>query len=298
MSTIQTFPSMRRFSDCDESKMQIEGVTMKNFLKVFSAIISMAIFFTISPAHAFASAKDIATYCEFSEAQLNDNYNFSKLKRVFVLDTDTSALVDLEFSPGYFTEANKTNAKKMKCKLVDKANADALVSIKLKKWENKFDHRDPERTVYVAYKHYEGYKDIEKDETRTYRDPKTGKMISRRAKVRRRRWTTSSSWFFGAKEVVSPYPLNSNSRKITSSTPFENSRPEIIPARDVYISTVTALFEIRDAKTDNLLLSCEGTVSEWARNYQMKLYEGLCYGFFKDYKKIIKSHQKLKKHND
>lgn len=274
---------------------------MKNFLKISSAILFMVIFLTVNPPSAYADFfgfpsehDNIMNASEFSEPQFDDSYDFSKIKSVFVLDTDTTAVENAKFNATKIAEANKTYAKRIKPKVVDRDKADALIEIKLKDWESKYDHTVPERTVYEAYEHYEGYKDVDEYETRYVRNPKTGKEEPRRERVRRKKWTTSRNSFFGARRVVTPYSTF-DSNKITSSTPFPNSQKVIYPPYDVYISTVSAVFEIRDAKTGRLIMSRTGTVSKSEKGYQLELYAGLCHAFFKDYKKVVKQHEKLKK---
>ena len=274
---------------------------MKSSLKISSAILLMAIFFITNPAPASADFLGLPSKYDymakngyFSEAQLDDSCDFSKIKRVFVLDTDTSALEEVKIDAAALAKANADFAKKMKPKLVDRDKADALVKIKLKDWTSKYDHTVPERTVYEAYEYYEGYKDVDEYETRTFRNPQTGKNETRRERVRRKKWTKSSTWFFGSRRVVTPY-RTFDSRKITSSTPFPNSERVVYPPYDVYKSTTAAVFEIYDAKSGRLIMRREGKLSAEIKNHQLELYKGLCNAFFKGYKKSVQDNEKLKK---
>ena len=287
---------------------------MRKFFRLNFGVLLAAIFFMIHspPASAgiFSDAfghrntiatrwkhEGIAVSCKFSNEQVDADYDFSKMKRVFIFKTDISAITGVVVSAKDFNEANRLYVKKMKCKLVDKNLADAFVEIKLKDWNSAYHHREPEKTVYEAYESYEGYKEVE--ERRPPPPPPPRKGDKKRPPPpppprRHKEWTVSANWFFGSKKVVTPYSRVSGSRKITSSTPFENSEKVVYPAHDVYWSGVTAVFEVRDAKSGNVVMNREGSVKYLVKDYQLELYSGLCYSFFNDFRKVVKQAKKHK----
>ena len=91
----------------------------------------------------------IAESCKFSNEHVDENYDFSKMKRVFILDTNISTIEDVTINVPDLAEANKLYVKKMKCKLVDKNLADAFIEIKLKNWNSAYHHSEPEKSGYA-----------------------------------------------------------------------------------------------------------------------------------------------------
>ena len=90
----------------------------------------------------------IACSCKFSNEYADANYDFSKRERIFIFDTDTSMIEDVTVSAMDFNKSNRLYVKKMKCKLVEKNLADAVIEIKFLDWHREFHHREPEKTVY------------------------------------------------------------------------------------------------------------------------------------------------------
>ena len=280
---------------------------MKKILLLSCAVVLTAIFFISGSSSVSAERFDplkeweheiIVERCKFSNEQVDLSYDFSKLKRVFIPDTDTSEIKNHDIKNDLLAEANNAYVKKMKCKSVDKYLADAWVEIKIKEWTSEFDHREPERMVYEAYEHYEGWEEFEvrppppprRDDKHRHNPPPRHRPPPPR---KERRWKVSDTWFPGSQRVVTAEE-HSNSRKITRSEPFANSKKVVYPAHYVYRSKVVALFEVRDAKSNKVVMSREGNVAYLERGYQFKLYAGLCHSFFKNFKKVIKKAKKAK----
>lgn len=255
--------------------------------KIFCFVVSVAILlFSIS-----VDAKVV-----FENDSIDESYNFSKLNRIFIADTDISAIEALNANESYyipyFESVNKNAAKKMDCELVTKDLTDALIEITVEEWKSVFDHREPEKIVYEGYKtienneyYYEGY--VEESENRWYTDPKTGKRVNNPQKVRR--YKRSNYYFFGANKVIKPHYTK---RKITSSTPFSGSKAVVYSSSDVYRTDVKILFKIRDVKTGNVIMSREGFGNVFYKNKQLDIYIEICEAFFKDYKNFVKRMQK------
>lgn len=232
----------------------------------------------------------------FENDSIDENYNFSKLKSIFIEDTDISAIevlnAKMSYYMPYFESVNKKTAENMSCALVTKDLADALIEITVEEWKSVFDHREPEKIVYEGYEtiedqeyYYEGY--VEETVNRWYTDPKTGKRVNKPQKVRR--YKRSNYPFFGANKVTKPHYTK---RKRTSSTPFSDSTAFVYSTRDVYRTEVKILFKIRDVKTGNVIMSREGFGSQFYKNKQLDIYIEICESFFKDYKDFVKRMQK------
>ena len=274
---------------------------MKNF-KIIFAIVLTAVFLlsTFSSASAVSSTfkrwehERVVDNCTFANDWVDKSYDFSKIKKVCIPDIDISGIQGSRISTLRLEDANATYVKAMKCKLVDKTLADAVLEIKIQDWKSGIDHREPERITYEAYESYEGYEDVEREETRYVKDKKTGEMIRRKVKVHDRVWKVKSSSFPGSKRVITSDSRGGRASKITRSEPFEGSERVVHPEHDVYRSEVTLLFNLYDAKTGNLIMSRDGNVHSLAENYQMELYAGLCHAYFKDFRKLAKRTNKLK----
>ena len=221
----------------------------------------------------------IDNYNKFFNVWIAPEYDFKKVKKVFVFDTDTA---DFSIYAPDLAEINKKNVKKMKLKVTDKETADVYLQIKIKNWKSNFERHIPEQIVYEAYESYEGYKDVERYEDQEYYDNESKKMVRRRVKVRRKEFVVDSSWFFGSKKIVTPYERVSGSHKISQSTPFPGSQKVVYPAYDLFASQVKVLFELYDAGSNNLIMTLEGSkeISSSKKSYQMKLYEEISYSFF------------------
>lgn len=81
-----------------------------------------------------------------------------------------------------------------------------------------------------------------------------------RGRTARRVWTRSSTWFPGSKRVA---------------------KEKVTPAREIYNSEVKVFFVIRDAKTNAVVMKCEGYDARINRS-RKDLYEWLCMLFFRD----------------
>lgn len=291
---------------------------MRDIFRIACTILLMIFFLTsqlqTGSAELFGSSDDwfekvehkwVMEECKFYDEQIDINYDFSKMKRIFIPDADISAIVmpsGMKMSERDKRELEvsiKSYVKKMKCKSVNKKLADAVLEIKIKEWKSEFHHREPEKIVYEAYEYYEGWKKVNDPFHHRPPPPRDGKHKpdSRHRppppQPPRKEWTVSRNWFPGSRRVVSPhYRFEAN--KITSSEPFTNSKKVVYPAHDVYLSEVTALFEVRDSKTDATIISREGTVNSLKQNYQLKLYTGLCHAFCKDFRKVVKQAKNLK----
>lgn len=243
---------------------------MKNYLKITYAVFLTATFLMLSSSMVSAEM--------FSNNITDANYDFNKLKKVFILEVDTSAL-DMPLGTKLsdrekieLDEASKIYVKKMKCKLVDKELADAFIKIKITTWKREYDHTVPERTVT----YYEGYKEVNDPFPHRPPPPPRNRRVSHDYNphrqpplmIKRRVWTTSSTWFPGSKV---------------------NKR--IIPAQNVYRSEVKALFEIRDTKSGQLIMSREGSLVNFYGT-QLTLYKEICEEFFKSFRNIVKQAKK------
>ena len=267
-------------------------------MKIFCTLVLTLIFiiFDLSSVSAEISFNDI----------IDENYDFSKLKKVFIFEVDTSALemptkkklsdrdkIELD-------KASKTYVKKMKCKLVDKELADALIKINIKTWNREYDHTVPERITYRAYEHYEGWEEFWSHPPIHHGPPphRDGKVRHQPPPRKEKRWRISSTWFFGSHRVVTAVP-NSYSREIETDQPLSaNSKKIVHPPYDVYRSEVSALFEICDAKSGKLIMSREGTLArlhENQLNLHQDLYQDICKEFFKSFRKVVKQVKKAKK---
>ena len=175
------------------------------------------------------------------------DYDFSKMKNIFVIAPSTSTIptesetIIRQDDTILLEKASKKYVKKMKCHLVAKEIADALLEIKIVKWKSEVDHHEDERTVIRKF--YVGYKEVEIPFHRPPPPPhgdRRGRYGSEHGyrppplPRKHRVWTTSATWFPGSREVV---------------------EKNVIPAHDVYRSEVTALFELRDAKSGKLIMS-------------------------------------------
>lgn len=62
----------------------------------------------------------------------------------------------------------------------------------------------------------------------------------------------------------------------------------------VFSATVVATFNLRDAKTDSIIISRKGTLTNNTRSTegQLSVYETICHAFCKDYKDIVKQIKK------
>lgn len=226
----------------------------------------------------FALAITVPTTLVSAEMFFNNitdaSYDFNKLKKVFILEVDTSETKLSDRAKIELDEVSKIYVKKMKCQLVDKELADAFIKIKITTWKKEYNHTVPERTVT----YYEGYKEVndpfphrpsppprdrrERHDFRPHRQPPL--------MTKRRIWTISSTFF-----------------------PSSKVNKRIIPAQNVYRSEVKALFEIRDAKSEQLIMSREGTLVNFYAT-QLTLYKEICEEFFKSFRKIVKQAKETK----
>ncbi|MBP3817862.1 MAG: hypothetical protein J6H31_06110 [Butyrivibrio sp.] len=249
------------------------------------------------------NAKNIA----FADEVADIDYEFSKAKKIFVSVIDVSIVNDDlgDVDKVTMNTANETNVKKkMKLKLVDKEQADLLMEVIIEKWECVFDHRVPERVAYEAYESFEGYKTIEPSffertewERRARRARKEGRNPPPRPRPHQE-WTVSSSRFPNSRRVVTPY-YRSEAHKISSSSPFANSEKVTYPAYDAFASSVVATFNLRNARSNEIVLSRKGAYTNvsGSKNKQATVYDTICTAFCKQYKSTIKQIKKLKKEN-
>lgn len=287
---------------------------MRNIFKITYIIMLTVIFFITNLPKVYAGIfsdffghsetiferwrhESIATNCKFSTKYIDENYDFSKMKRVFIFDSDISNIEGINIDKFELASANNLYSKKMKRKFVDKESADAFLEIKIIDWKSEYHHREPEKIVYEAYETYEGYKEVHdpfhKPPPPPHRKDKDGRRPPPPPRPHRE-WTISSTYFPGSRRVVTPYQ-RANSRRITSTVPFDNSQKVVYPEHDVYFSKVTIVFELKDAQSGKMILCREGTVNNLSRNNQMELYKGLCYSYFHDFRKIVKQVKKAKK---
>ena len=66
---------------------------------------------------------------------------------------------------------------------------------------------------------------------------------------------------------------------------------------DVYCSEVKLLFELRDTKTDEIIMSCTGNARTFLKDRQIKLYKVLCREFYQNVRQNIQQTKKGKKAN-
>ena len=242
----------------------------------------------------------------FNEEIADINYDFSKVKKICTMEVAVAPSQDLSFSQNTLDslkEVNEKGVKKfMKRKIADKEQADIILEVVVTKWNSVFSRRVPERTVYEAYESYEGYKEekpsfseISAWERRKRKAEEEGRPAPPRPRPRRV-WTVSSSWFFGSHRVVRP-DSSFHSRRITSATPFSGSKKVIYPAYDLFSATVSATFNLREAKTNSLIMSRKGSLTNYStsREGQFAVYEKIYYAFCKDYRDIVKQIKKESK---
>lgn len=239
----------------------------------------------------------------FTEEVVDINYDFSKIKNIYIPDVEVALSQNLNFSQNTLNalkEVNEKGVKKyMKRKIVDKEQADVILETIITEWKSGFSHRVPERTVYEAYESYEGYKEVKPsfaEQSNWERRKREAEKEGRRPPPRprpRREWTVSDSWFFGSHRVVTPYS-RFRSRRISSDTPFSGSKKVTYPAYDLFSVTVIARFNLRDAKTNSLIMSRKGTITDDSRSKegQLFVYKTICDSFCEDYKLILKQVKK------
>lgn len=78
-----------------------------------------------------------------------------------------------------------------------------------------------------------------------------------------------------------------------------NSKKVTYPAYDAFASSVVATFNLRNAKSNEIVLSRKGAYTNvsGSKNKQATVYDTICTAFCKQYKSTIKQIKKLKKEN-
>ena len=75
----------------------------------------------------------------------------------------------------------------------------------------------------------------------------------------------------------------------------KETKQRVIPAHNVYISTVKALIEVYDCHNGNKIMTCNKHNTLYHSNSQSSIYKDIYKSFFKDFGKMI-NQSKKKKH--
>lgn len=241
---------------------------------------------------------------EFTDSMADITYDFSKLKKAYVLDTDVNLSNEVNTvdtnEVRIITEKNVK--KRMKYKLVDKEQADIFVQPKITEWQSKFEYRVPERVTYEAYESYEKWEEPSPEAKRRWEEDKqeAAKAGRKAPPPPRPRLIVKPTWFYGSKRVITPDDREGYARRIVSDTSFPGSEKVTHPAYNVYSASVTAVINLIDPKTNEVVMSRKGKITSESRysDNQMAVYEKLCKDFGKDYKKVLKQIKKIVKNEN
>lgn len=238
----------------------------------------------------------------FSYEFADMSYDFTKVKKVYILDVDTSLLdISDKIDKAKVYVVNETNVKKpMKCKVVDKGEADVMLEVIVENWRSSFNHTVPKRTAYEVYESYEGYQEPDFFErTRWESAKRAAEKSGRKAPPKpRRKWVVSSTWFYGSKKVITADSRGGKAHKTLSNTPVYGAKQVVLPAYDVFSSNVVAVINLREPNTNKVLLTRKGTYNSQSRieDNQISTYKELFSTFCREYKALSK--QIKKKHKE
>ena len=183
----------------------------------------------------------------FSDFQADIHYNFSKIEKVYVLDIITSSVGEnTNIDKSLIYKLSEANIKDyMKCLIVPKEEADVILEIVFDDWKCEFDHQVPEKVTYEAYESYEGYKEeYDSFEESKYKMRKRiakelGETPPKKPKPKEKKRVICASPFPGNKRVITSDDRYGKAKKIIKKEWFSSSREVIIPAYDIFVSSVT-----------------------------------------------------------
>lgn len=227
---------------------------MKKICSLILVIYSLLIFSAI----AFAKPE--------KNGEIEENYNFSNVQRIFIINTD---LPDKKIFDRYF--------KKMKCEFISKDDArkilgyeendvdlktqdiaqisDVFIETEILEKVYEFHHRVPEKITYSGWVNEEEY------------DSKTKKY------KKKRRYKESDNYFWGATKHVRP-------------------------AYDVYKSSIKMQFKICESSSGKILMNYFVERSKLdTLNLIESLYKDSWKYFFKDLRVLIKNKKKFMSKN-
>jgi len=220
----------------------------------------------------------------FSDEFADTSYDFTKVKKIYISNPDTSLIEGIKFDSGKMYAISESKVKKpMKRKIVNKEEADVILDIQIKAWKSTFSHRVPERYSYEKTETYWVWEREEEDwfhyQLRRDREARLAKRQNRKP---RHIWRET-------KQV-----RKQKTRVRTSDEPFDGARKITHSPYDVFDVEVTANFNLIDTKTNDIILRRKGTLAKKTgiKDYQMDLYEKLCGSFCDDYKNLAKQIKK------
>ena len=267
---------------------------MKN-VKNFLGVVSMAIF--------LLNALSVTALAKTNDYWIDENYDFAQVQCVLIFDANTTeanqtigaeekkyitkkmkkatlifedqienqvfqSIVADGVNLEVFTRSNKHKAHELIVKALQDNNAfaerpDVWIEIIIEEWESGFSHKAPERTVTDTY--YVGYRGYDKE---------------------KKKYITKPNHFPGSYKETS---------KMWHPGYRTETKRRVIPAHNVYISTVKALIEVYDCHNGNKIMTCNKHNTLYHSNSQSSIYKDIYKSFFKDFGKMI-NQSKKKKH--